>query len=229
MKKLIITVTLLSILYSLNLNAQSKYGIEIGGNYFSFQNEKTHSNLGFTIGISREWELNKNKALVGELLFSTKGGMLKNKRILSYSQINEGDILCTIGFIEIPFLYRYYIPFFKNSRMQFSIGPSLSIAILDNIETKNVRIVYSYDYPEEYEQKTPQYDYISDQDPGPLWVDTWNNSGFGLNIGIGINWDKFSISCRYYKPFHKINAPDSLMIHERFYNFSLLLNILLSH
>ena len=68
MKKLIITLIILPILFVLNLNAQSTYGIKIGGNYSFFQNEKTELKLGFSVGFSREWKLSALSHKFGDVL-----------------------------------------------------------------------------------------------------------------------------------------------------------------
>lgn len=225
MKKICLTMF---ILLPLSLQANPPLNIKIGGNFTHIDVANCSEQAGISLGIYREWHIWRSFFLDGEVMFTSKRAVIKNKRIHFYPGcIYTYDIHCSYGFIELPILLKFYVPTTGNIKFQFHAGPSISLGMIDNSSKEERSEGYSVSPMEYDESKSYQYDYGEIFDPGLLWPYKVFNSFLGLNFGVGINLSYYKFEIRYHRSTIWSAYTDSslLELEENYYTIHFLLSV----
>lgn len=197
---------------------QDGYTVKIGGNYSSFRGQESELDLGFALGIGREWKISKRTGLALELMYTAKKTAIKNKIVASaisgYGSVI--DIYSDIRYIEIPFMWKYYRPVRKTLSIELYVGPSLELAIKERTKTKRL---YNFYDP----QHKLRYDYVfyEGDDPWP-W---FSRSGFNVNGGIAIGWSVFIAELRYSRALHDVDVISGIALNENLDFLQLLIGL----
>ena len=197
MKKLLILFLFFPLLTA-PLNAQSGYMLKAGVNYSTLRNSDADFKRGYIFGIGKDWHVIKNASLTGEINYTTKGGILKDKPIIGnlddYQDVYSHDIHISVGYIDIALLLKYSSQITNDMYIQLYIGPSFSMPVSDNSDTKRQRFLFYYDPhdPDKY-NKIKDIRYFWKQES------EFNIFNFDhvYNIGLGFKWSRFSAELRY--------------------------------
>lgn len=233
MKKLIITTIILLILFVLNLNAQSKYCIKIGGNY-SFLKKLSYSEPGMDImyGIGKDWHIYRWIQLRTELLISHSSTMLKNRSVQPSLYIdhfpylpNEArkisyfDIDIRLRYLEIPLLLKVEKSLRKNLDIGLEVGYSLKFPPKDASRATVLRRINSTDLTEE-ERQNFRFDY---RFTGTGENYSYHGTGLCPTVGLYANYSRFQVGLRYQVDY--IDWVSSIVIGDdiplRIFNFSI--------
>jgi hypothetical protein len=202
--------------------AQNHWLVKSGMNFSTFRTVDSEKRTGFEIGIGREWKIYKNTYIGCELMYGTKGCILKDIIIGGgyVKYVFNRDLYCSARFIELPVLLKYNIPINKAFSCYFLLGPSLSIAVRDN--SKILKQTFLFEVRDQNEWDNLDYDYNFNIDKaGPLPYIT-DSSGYELNTGIGIIWSSLFLEVIYSYDFYDIETIISYDIYERFHSLHIL-------
>lgn len=197
-----IKILILFILVTPSLsNAQNTSYVRAGINYTTFRGEKTYLQTGSTFCIGYQWNDSriarwfKASSLALEFLYTNKKAILKNKTIGAISPggyldiVYYDDIYFSVSLIEIPLLLTYSFPVSQKLKLQFHLGPDVSIAVKDKSKVKR-RMIKSL---EPNEGANFPFDYIYNPgDPTILW-----SGGYLLNFGFCLSFSHFSFDIRF--------------------------------
>ncbi len=207
MKKFIITAIILSLILVLNLNAQSKYWVKIGGNY-SFLKSLSYGEprVNYLYGLGKDWKLYRWIQLRTEILISHSSTLLKDRSVQSsfyYESfpylpdepctIRYFDIDIQLRYLEIPLLLKVEKSLRQNLSIGLEIGYSLKFPPKDASKNTVLRRIKSTELTEE-ERQHFRFDYrITNMN------ENYDYSGRGLcpNFGMYVNYTKFQIGLRY--------------------------------
>ena len=234
MKKLTITAIVLSVLFVLNLNAQNKYWIKIGGSY-SFLKKLSYSEPGMDImyGIGKDWRLYRWIQLRTELLISNSTTALKNRSVQGSEPYDNFPYLPNVAitisyfnidiqlrYLEIPLLLKVEKSLRKNLSIGLEIGYSLKFTLKDASKTAHLRRIKSTDLTEE-EQQNFRFDYRVTGWPGENY--SYQGRGLCPTFGTYVNYSRFQIGLRYQVDY--IDWVSSIVIGDdiplRIFNFSI--------
>ncbi|NUO81037.1 outer membrane beta-barrel protein [candidate division KSB1 bacterium] len=218
MKKQLLLTIFMALLAGKAL-AQGGYTIKVGGTYSSFRGQGSEQDLGFALGIGREWKISKRTGLAFELMYTAKKAVFRNKTVAHeyYWYFGDAfDIYSDIRYIEIPFTWKYYLPIKKSLLIKLYVGPSLELAIRDR---SKMRHLYNIDTP----QRDFKYDFVFSQyeDPWP-WL---GRSGFNVNGGIAIDWSAFTVELRYSRALHDVDVISYIAMNEKLDFLQLLIGL----
>jgi hypothetical protein len=202
MKKLLI-LFLFFPLFPAPFNAQSGcllsgFIIKAGINYSTLRNSDSDFKLGYTFGIGKEWNVIKKAAIGYEINYTTRGGILKDKPIIGnlddYQDVYSHDIHVSVGYIDIPLLLKYSSQIKNDMYIQLYIGPSFSMPISDNSDTKERRFLFYYDPhdPDKY-NKIKNIKYFWEQESEFSIF----NFDYVYNVAVEFKWSRFSAELRY--------------------------------
>ena len=221
MKKL--QVYLFVFLLSFNVFSQSNWELKGGPNYTYFVDAINSSpKIGFTLGLSRKFNLYKKLSLSAEADFTLKGAILEKRKIEPYAGNLEKqnayswDIHGSIGFFEIPVFIDYSFP--VNNRINFSIliGPTYSIPLIDFSKFKKIEFIEEYD-PNNPSNTVYDYGYLQESGFGN------NTSTFLLNFGFDISYDTYFFEFRYVLDKRDVYHFSNLSaVHKRMNSFQIL-------
>lgn len=236
MKKTSLIIVILCSLIS-NLNAQNQWSFKAGINYSNFRDEEDAlPKLGYSLGINREWTISTNTVIAAEFIYTTKGGILKNKTIAPEEAFSHDihfyDIHCKVGYIELPILIKYFFQINQDIKLIFYGGFSFSVPIIDYSEIKKGKFLYYYDENND-KHKMKDFDYNNFGEPTSeiLYKKYYGfNSevciNYGPNLGIGFKWLKFSVELRYARDNLKFGYAGTIgMIQKHTHSFNLLFSI----
>lgn len=216
--KNMLPLAMLMALLAGNALAQGGYTIKVGGNYSSFRGQGSERDLGFVLGIGREWKISKRTGLALELIYTAKKAVLRNKIVSSLFFWYNGsavDIYSDIRYFEIPLMWKYYLPVKKSLSIELYAGPSFELAIKDRSKQERLYNIY-----------TPQldfkYDYVFARDPAPLWM---GSSGFNVNGGIALGWSAFTVELRYSRALHDVEVITGTVMRENLDFLQLLIGL----
>ncbi|QCK15978.1 porin family protein [Mangrovivirga cuniculi] len=163
------------IFMSLNSQAQ-EFGARIGGNFSRFNysveeiNEDALSLFGFHIGATGIYPINDNVRINGSLLYSQKGERFKE---------DGGTLKEIVNYIHLPFAIEYS---FGGDQLKpfLQAGPYFSFAASSK-----------------YKIDTPDFSGEVDNNIGNGENDDIAPMDFGLNIGGGVDVEKFRVGLNY--------------------------------
>lgn len=206
--------------------AENNHYFITGRNYSSFRTTASKYVTGYTIGVGTEW-IFLNKLSVGlELLYTSRGGILRNKivggRDVRYVYLE--DIHCSFRSIEVPLLLKYTIPIENNIRIKPICGLSMSIGWKDKSKRIIKEFLFEVTDPDDWDNI--QYDYDYNIDPsGPLPYIALS-SGFAFNTGLSMEWSCFKLECRYIYDLFDINTIRSVYLYEKIHSIRVLFGII---
>lgn len=202
MKKLFCLILFLT-LFTSYLNAQSGCLlsgsiIKAGINYSTLRDSDSDFKLGYTFGIGKEWHVIKNASITSEINYTIRGGILKDKPIIGnlddYQDIYSHDINVSVGYIDIPLLLKYSSPIKNDVYIQLYIGPSFSMPISDNSDTKERQFLFFYDpHDPDKNNKIKDIKYFWKQESEFSIF----NFDYVYNVGVEFKWSRFSAELRY--------------------------------
>ena len=217
---------LLMIIFISNLNAQTSLQYKVGMNLSYFRTSDSYLKPGNTLGIAEEWHQQKSVSYVGELLFTTAGGILKDKTIMSDFSHNEGtkaDIRCNVGFAECNLFYKYYLSAANKAGIYLMFGPSLHISLFGKNKLDNQDYINLSNLDEDDRNKFKfDYQFIDEPERDAFL----GSSGIGFYFCIGTQLsDRLLFELRYDYSFMEIGTIDTLELNEEYNSIHLIVGI----
>ena len=189
--------------------SEKKWTFKFGWNYSAFRGSDNQLISGVTFGFNRYWNISENLNLSSEILLTSQGGFLNDKPVKGPEidwYLYSWDVRCKVYYLEIPIFlsYNYYSePFGIN----FYFGPSYRFGITDHSERTKENLIYDDSNPELKEKYT---DYNFEFYQTDREFHAFPQSGFGLNIGLAINYRYLLLDLRYSYALHKIGGVEQL-------------------
>jgi hypothetical protein len=191
-------IIVISLIVVTQAAAQKYVYLIAGGNCTTFRGEKTYLQAGSSIGVGRQWDKRdnpgwlKNTAWALEIIRTEKRALLKNKTIgggLDYDDIvSYNDIYCSLVTLETSVLFIFERSLYKKLKLNYYLGPALSIPIMDRSRKYRQRVKLL----EPDQRSNYPFDYVVN--PGdPMLADNW---GFIFNFGIGLFISSISFDIR---------------------------------
>jgi len=151
MRKIILTVTV-ALLAIVSINAQASFGIKAGVNFASIRGDNTDDSSGrtsFAGGFYAEVPMSEKITFQPELMYSGQGA--------EYTDM-DGDETFKMDYLNIPFMFKYYV----TEGFNIQAGPQLGILLSAKADEVNT------------------YDFMTN-------VDFGLNFGLGYKLESGIN------------------------------------------
>lgn len=192
MKRILITCLLLISL--LCVNAQ-KINIKTGFNLATFYSENNDriissdfdTNSGLSIGVNIEYPINKTFAIETGMQFSMEGTEIHNKREITFGGLGQEistNLDIDLYYMNVPFNAKVYI---VNSKVKVFglLGAYWGIGLYGNKELS----ILSYSDSDTEDEKIKWGDDSENDD--------FRRFDYGLNIGTGIEANRFLLSINY--------------------------------
>ena len=136
------------ILIIITPTVQAKYNLKVGTNFSKIQENGSEPKTGITFGIGKNWSLFGNFKIGTDLLFTTRGGILKDKSFSLNPSISQDvytlDIHVCVGYLELPLMVKYSIFNRRNINIMLNLGPSIAIPVLDFSKTANGKHLFFF-------------------------------------------------------------------------------------
>jgi hypothetical protein len=195
-KNTIIKITIGLLLFNI-LIAQTGTSIKAGFTLSSFDKDGFHPVYGIIFGPGYQWSISNELSLAGELLYLNRGGILKRTGVdyscCYYKNVYQYSLRCLLGYIDIPLLIQYRLPFFNDMEFQIYTGSSFSLSIIDKSKEKDRQDLYSTEVEiTEFYPCTDGGCYAEDNVYCSL-----RNSGISFNFGFKVIWKKYLLDIRY--------------------------------
>ena len=184
MRKYLYGLMLVLLLFT---RAQAGEGYLTGGlNVSRFYDVGSKPLLGFSLGYGQEWSISEPLALTFGLSYFYRGARVENKIIYHPSWLHIVNMNCRVGYIEIPFSFRWYFVRGIDRRYYFSCALCASLAICDGTDIERIK---SEENPKEFPRDKAHY--YPNEDPD--FTTILDSSAFDIIVSSGIKWNKFSI------------------------------------
>jgi hypothetical protein len=171
MKKVILVI--LVALSAVTMNAQEiKFGVTAGLNLsnWSGDDEDTKLKPGFQVGVVADYALTESFSIAPELLFAQRGWKAKESGL---------SISTTLNYLQLPINALYKFNIADDSKFLVFAGPYFGYGLSGTMKAK-------YDG----ESESEDLKFGSDDDQLSAF-------DFGVNVGIGYQYNKFFIKAQY--------------------------------
>lgn len=165
-----------ALLVGANMNAQDspiQLGVKAGINLSNMSGdlENTKAKIGFNVGVTADYNLTPNVALLTGVEFTTKG--LKGKGIASGNSIN-------LSYLQLPIHIGYKLDVAEGSKIIFHAGPYLAYGINGKYKEKEDGVTTSVDIFKKYDGVT-----------------LLKRFDFGVGFGVGAEFGQIGIGLGY--------------------------------
>ena len=208
---------------------EKSFGWKGGVSYSVLESESIYGRFGFSLGFMVNLWQYKRSSLRLEVFFLKKMSIERNEEIKVqsmgyYFRKEIYDYYNSIGYIEIPVLFRYHIKTIKKITFYSILGFGMDIAVCGKSESK---LISSSDIYEEVPGYDP-YEFPA-TDPGVSSDDIFlfNNSGLSVYIGFETLLSPVSLEFRYIYQLHQVDWIDYHYIKKKLHSFIILFGIYL--
>ena len=225
MKKVAL-IFLFSFLINSSVLSQSNWQFKAGPNYTYYSKEKNSlPKIGYLIGIAENFNIYKNLSIYGELNYTTRGAILKDRKIrpmprdVQPQDTYTWDIHGYIGYLELPILLSSTIPFLKEYKIRLFIGPCFSSLVKDLSRCYKKSFIEYYD-PLRPSKTIYEYAFLEESAFGH------NNIPMIYIFGFEVLYSSYSIEFRYL-----LNSKDKYYfdtissVHDKLNTFQLLIGL----
>lgn len=212
MKNLFKLFLMVSLFVSLSMNAQLKYGFQLGLNATSatatVSNEYIDmryppaTKLGYNLGFVVSYDLNDDMALQSGLLYSNKGYAIDLQQLKKDFELDgelSGSWKINYNYLELPLHFVYNINDFKiYAGPYFAYGLS-GKAVMDVTE-KDGSDTETYDYTSDINPVTGDVnaeDAANNEENSAYWLKVFNAFDVGVNFGVGYQYNQLLIRAQY--------------------------------
>lgn len=208
-------------LLSVNLNANDKWIVKAGLNYSEFRDDKDSEFIsGYTISVLKSWHLINDMSLEFGLGYSTRGGILNNKVVKTFSSVSgqlenvySYNLSCSINYLDFPLNIKYKLNI-KDINFHFYSGFYLSIPLSSvNSEVKRSKNQFLFIYVNSIPgQNDYKFEYNISEDSGyGVWWGRILDSNYGINFGIGSEISHYVIDFLYKYDLKSFGSNASLI------------------